>query len=83
MCVAIVFLIVTISIILMLYIYFFSWLGGYNDAAKLGHINEDVADCRARILILNYMEKHNIDTVNIDDILTIFPANYSEGEEND
>lgn len=82
MCVLIVYLAITVSIVFMLYIHLISWYSGYNDAVKLGHINESVADCRARILILNYMEKHNINTLNIDDILTIFPANYEEGEEN-
>lgn len=83
MCLAIVCLVVDISIALMFFVYLFSWFSGYNDAAELGHINESVADCRARILILNYMEKHHIDILNIDDVLTIFPANYGEGEEND
>ena len=83
MCLAIVCLVVDVSIALMFFVYLFSWFSGYNDAAELGHINEKVADCRARILISNYMEKHNIDTLNIDDVLTIFPANYEEDEEND
>lgn len=83
MCLAIVCLVVAISIALMFFVYLSSWFSGYNDAAKLGHINERVADRRARILILNYMEKHHIYTLNIDDVLTIFPANYEEDEEND
>lgn len=83
MCVLIIYLAILVSIVFMLYIYLISWTSGYNDAKKLGKINENVADLRARISILNYMEKHNIDTLNIDDVLTIFPANYEKGEESD
>lgn len=63
-------------------LYFYLVLADSNNT-KTRVTKEDIANCKARILVLEYMEKHNIDTLNIDDILTIFPINYKKGGEND
>lgn len=54
-----------------------------NDAKKIKVTSKDIANCKARISILEYMEKNNINTLNIDDILTIFPISNNEVKKND
>lgn len=63
-------------------LYFYLVLADSNNK-KMKVTKEDIANCKARILVLEYMEKHNIDTLNINDILTIFPISNNEVKKND
>lgn len=68
-----------IFITFMLYVYLVL-TGCDKDVEKIKEINKDIANSKTRILILEYMEKHNTNTLNLDDILTIFPIKCSKGE---